>query len=178
MSYNGRTNNLTGNLLSDEWYTPQFIVDKCVEIAGERINGNILLPYDTENSLFVKTLQKQGASIQYGINDFIENNYTYSLLMTNPPFSLKEKVFEKCLQDNKDFILVLPETFIFSVTFFNLLQKYKFHYKLYSPKQRVYFIDENGKQNRPNFHTVIIEVSRKYEKNIIHHFLSGTRSDT
>ena len=32
MSYNGRKNNLTGNVLSDEWYTPQFIVDKCIEI--------------------------------------------------------------------------------------------------------------------------------------------------
>ena len=58
MSYNGKINHLTGNVLSDEWYTPQFIVDKCIEIAGEKLNGEILLPYDTENSLFVETLKK------------------------------------------------------------------------------------------------------------------------
>lgn len=175
MSYNGRTNHLTGNILSDEWYTPQFLVDKCIEIVGEKINGKILLPYDTENSLFVKTLKRLGKTIQYGITDFIESEYTYSLLMTNPPFSLKEKVFEKCLQNNEDFILVLPETFVFSVKFYDLLEKYKFHYELYSPKQRVYFIDENGKQNRPNFHTVIISVSKNYKENIIHHFYSETK---
>ena len=79
-------------------------------------------------------------------------------------------MFEKCLQNGKDFILVLPETFVFSVKFFDLLQKYKFNYKIYSPKQRVYFIDENGNQNRPNFHTIIISVSDKYTQNTIEHF--------
>lgn len=33
MSYNGRTNNLTGNKKSDEWYTPEFVVNKCYEIV-------------------------------------------------------------------------------------------------------------------------------------------------
>lgn len=176
MAYNGRINNLTGNVLSDEWYTPQFIVDKCVEIYQKQLYGKppkILLPYDTENSLFVKTLKDK--DITYGIRDFLENDYNYDVLITNPPFSLKEKVFEKCLQNGKHFILVLPETFVFSVKFFDLLEKYKFNYKIYSPKQRVYFIDENGKQNRPNFHTVIIQVSKYFAKNEIEHFYSETK---
>lgn len=176
MSYNGRKNHLTGNVLSDEWYTPQFIVDKCIEIKNTYFKNDtnkILLPYDTENSLFVKSLKEQ--NITYGIRDFLESNYEYDLLITNPPFSFKEKVFEKCLQNGKDFILVLPETFIFSVKFFDLLEKYKFHYKIYSPKQRVYFIDEHGKQNRPNFHTIIIQVSKYFDKNEIKHFYSETK---
>lgn len=138
MSYNGKINFLTGNVLSDEWYTPQFIVDKCVEIAGEKIKGKVILPFDTDKSLFVRSLKDKGVELTYGITDFIEGDYQYSLAMTNPPFSIKEKVFEKCLMNKKDFILVLPETFIFSVKIFELLQKYKFRYKLYSPKQRVY----------------------------------------
>ena len=173
MSYNGRKNNLTGNVLSDEWYTPQFIVDKCIEILDKPIwfkPPKILLPYDTENSLFVKSLKDK--DITYGIMDFLESDYDYDVLITNPPFSLKEKVFEKCLKKRKHFILVLPETFVFSVKFFDLLEKYKFHYKIYSPKQRVYFIDEKGNQNRPNFHTIIIEVSCYLRNNEIEHFYS------
>ncbi len=173
MSYNGRKNYLTKNELSDEWYTPQFIVNKCIEIMRNvcwDYNPKILLPYDTEKSLFVQTLK--GKDITYNIRDFLESDYNYDILITNPPFSLKEKVFEKCLQNGKKFILVLPETFIFSVTFFDLLEKYKFKYKVYSPKQRVYFIGENGKQNRPNFHTVIIEVSPYLRVNEIEHFYS------
>jgi hypothetical protein len=131
------------------------------------------LPYDTENSLFVKTLKNK--DITYNIRDFLESDYEYDVLITNPPFSIKEKVFEKCLQKDKDFILVMPETFVFSVKFFDLLEKYKFNYKIYSPKQRVYFIDENGKQNRPNFHTVIIQVSKHFTSNEIIHFYSETK---
>lgn len=174
MSYNGRKNNLTGNVLSDEWYTPQFIVDKVIDILDQYyIDLKILLPYDTENSLFVKSLKDE--DITYGIRDFLESDYDYNMLVTNPPFSIKEKVFEKCLQNGKDFILVLPETFIFSVKFFDLLENYKFHYKIYSPKQRVYFIDEKGNQNRPNFHTIIIEVRNLFHKNEIEHFYSETK---
>ena len=64
---------------------------------------------------------------------------------------------------------------MFSVKFFDLLEKYNFHYKIYSPKQRVYFIDEKGNQNRPNFHTVIIHVSKYFDRNEIEHFYSETK---
>lgn len=173
MGYNDRKNNLTGNTLSDEWYTPKFLVDKCIKIANVD-NKKILLPFDTEKSNFVNELNKLNCNINYGITDFLENNYEYDLLITNPPFSIKEKVFEKCLQNEKDFILVLPETFIFSVGFYDLLEKYNFHYKLFSPKQRVYFIDEGGNQNRPNFHTIIIYVNKNFAENTIEHFYSKT----
>lgn len=175
MSYNGRKNFLTGNILSDEWYTPKFIVDKCLEIADLN-NKVVICPYDNNNSLFVKELKQRSIKeIIYDINNFTDVSYDYDILITNPPFSIKEKVFEKCLQNCKDFILVLPETFIFSVGFYDLLQKYKFNYKLYSPKQRVYFIDQQGNQNRPNFHTIIIYVSNDLKQNTIEHFYSETK---
>lgn len=174
MSYNNKKNFLTGNVLSDEWYTPKFIVEKCLSICDIE-NKRILLPFDTENSLFVKELKQRMGKINYGFRDFMEADYNYDLLITNPPFSIKEQVFEKCLKNGKDFILVLPETFIFSVGFYNLLEKYRFSYKLYSPKQRVYFIDENGNQNRPNFHTIIIYVSKDFTENTIEHFYSETK---
>ena len=172
MSYKGRKNYLTGNILSDEWYTPRFIVDKCLSLT-DLTHKKIILPYDTDNSIFTKELI--GHSPIYNITDFLEGNYDYDILITNPPFSLKHKVFEKCLKDDKEFILVLPETYLFSVGFYNLIDKYKFNYKLFSPKQRVYFIDKEGKQNRPNFHTVIIHVSKEFKENTIEHFYSKTK---
>lgn len=181
MSYNGRKNFLTGNLLSDEWYTPQFLVEKCIDIAkiNEFSNKQVLCPFDTENSLFVNTIKKYNNNhLKYGMRDFLQNNYKFDVLITNPPFSLKEKVFEKCLQEldnTNEFILILPETFIFSVAFYNLLMKYKFNYNLYVPKQRVYYIDQNGNQNRPNFHTIIIQVNKSLKENKIQHFYSETK---
>lgn len=171
MSYNNKKNFLTGNVLSDEWYTPKFLVEKCLSLTNLQ-NKTIICPFDTDNSIFVKQLE---GNCIYNITNFLEADYVYDILITNPPFSMKERIFEKCLKNNKDFILVLPETFIFSVGFYDLLEKYNFHYKLYSPKQRVYFIDQNGKQNRPNFHTIIIYVSKKFTENTIEHFYSETK---
>ncbi len=176
MGYDNRKNHLTGNVLSDEWYTPQFIVDKCLEIIKKEYNSpTVLLPFDTEKSLFVKTLMKENYDICFNFNDFLENYYYFDVLVTNPPFSIKQQVFEKCLKYRKDFILVLPETFIFSVGFYDLIEKYGFKYKIYSPKQRVYFIDENGNQNRPNFHSIIVYVSNQFTENKIEHFYSDIK---
>lgn len=176
MSYNSRKNYLTGNILSDEWYTPKFLVDKCLELVDLK-DKIVICPFDTDNSIFVQDIKQKRCikDLIYNIRDFMDKKYIYDVLITNPPFSIKEQVFEKCLQNNQDFILVLPETFIFSVGFYNLIEKYNFHYKLYSPKQRVYFIDEQGKQNRPNFHTIIIYVSKSFKYNTIEHFYSETK---
>lgn len=170
MSYNDRRNYLTGNVLSDEWYSPQFLVNKCFEIA--KSSGLLMLPFDTQESNFTKTAENLEIDNINSIQDFLDNNYEYDYLITNPPFSIKEKVIEKCLQDGKEFILVLPQTYLFSVGFYDLLQKYDFHYKVYSPKQRVYFIDQNGNQNRPNFHSVILQVHKDFVSNEIIHFYS------
>lgn len=175
MSYNGKINNLTGNKKSDEWYTPRFLAEKCYnEIRRFYVNPKILCPFDTEQSEFVKVGKEYGYNLEFNIVGNM--HYEYDLLLTNPPFSINS--FEMCLETRKDFMLVIPETFIFSVGFYNLLEKYNFHYKLYSPKQRVYFIDQEGKQNRPNFHTVIIYVSEKLQENTIEHFYSETKQLT
>ena len=83
MSYNGRKNYLTGNELSDEWFTPKFIVDKCIEIAKDKINNKVvLLPFDTEKSLFVQELGRTNAILCYGFRDFLTADYEYDILIT------------------------------------------------------------------------------------------------
>ena len=162
--YNGRVNHLTGNVLSDEWYTPIEVVT----FIKNNINTSgktIICPFDSDWSNFVKMYPD---SI-HNIRDFVDNDYDYDICITNPPFSFKFDILEKILRANKECVLVFPETAIFSVTFFNLLNKYNFHYKIYSPKQRIYFIDEFGNQNRPNFHSVILHINKDFEYNEIIH---------
>lgn len=172
MSYNNRVNNLTGTIKSDEWYTPKWLAEKCYrEIRKCYVNPKILCPFDTENSEFVKVGKDYGYNLEFNIEGDFGGDY--DLILTNPPFSVNS--FEMCLETKKDFMLIVPETFVFSVGFYKLLEKYNFHYKLYSPKQRVYFVDEQGKQNRPNFHTVIMYVNKDFRENTIEHFYSETK---
>lgn len=162
--YNGKKNYLTGNVLSDEWYTPTNVVNFIKNNIDLR-DKKIICPFDSEWSNFVKAFPN---SI-HGIRDFMENDYDYDICITNPPFSFKFDILEKILTFGKECVLIFPETAIFSVTFFNLLNKYHFNYKIYSPKQRIYFIDQNGNQNRPNFHSVILHIAADFKYNEIVH---------
>ena len=162
--YNNTINYLTKNFKSDEWYTPLNVVEFIKKIAPE--NKRIICPFDTKNSNFSKVFKN---SI-HDITDFMEANYVYDICITNPPFSLRDKVIKRCLDNNKDLIIIFPATAIFSVTFYKLIEKYQFHYKIYSPKKRIYFIDEKGNQNRPNFHSVILYISKDFKFNEIIHF--------
>lgn len=154
--YSERKNYLTGNLLSDEWYTPENVV-KYIYDNFDAKNKKVICPYDTDRSNFVKYYKN---SI-YNIKDFLESSYEYDICITNPPFSQKDKILEKILKDGKEAILILPQTFLYSVTFYELLQKYRFFYEVIIPKKRIYFYDEYGNQNRPNFHSVIFHLKEK-----------------
>lgn len=163
MGYDKKINYLTKNYKSDEWYTPIEVV-KFIETLVDKTK-KIICPFDTERSNFVKIFN----NCIYNINDFIEKEYEYDICITNPPFSLRDKVIRKCLDNKKDLIIIFPENAIFSVTFYNLVNEYKFNYKIYSPKKRIYFIDEYGNQNRPNFHSVILQIDKKFNNNKIIH---------
>lgn len=162
--YNGEKNYLTGNVKSDEWYTPLEVVEfikNNINLCGKKI----ICPFDSDWSNFVKVFPD---SI-HNIRDFMEKKYDYDICITNPPFSLRDKVIRRCLDCGKDVILIFPENAIFSVTFYNLINEYKFNYKIYSPKKRIYFIDEFGNQNRPNFHSIILHIAADFTYNEIVH---------
>lgn len=163
VGYNGKKNYLTGNILSDEWYTPMNVVTFIKDIAPK--DKTIICPFDTDASNFVHVFPN---SI-HNIRDFMETEYDYDICITNPPFSNKFDILERIVSHKKDAILVFPETAIFSVSFFKLIQKYKFCYKIYVPKTRIYFINQNGDQNRPNFHSIILYISSRFTENTIEH---------
>lgn len=157
-------NYLTKNIKSDEWYTPLEVVLFIKAIADIKYK-KIICPFDTESSNFVKVFNNSIHSIK----DFMEKDYDYDICITNPPFSLRDKVIRRCLDKGKDLIIIFPENAIFSVTFYNLQKEYGFHYKIYSPKKRIYFIDQEGNQNRPNFHSIILYISKNFKNNEIYH---------
>lgn len=164
MAYNNEKNYLTKNYKSDEWYTPIEVVNYIKTIVDK--NKKIICPYDTDESEFVKAFPN---SI-HNIRDFLENDYEYDICITNPPFSLGEQVTRKILKQGKDCIRIIPATAIFSVTFFKMISEFNFNYTIYSPDKRIYFIDENGNKNRPNFHSVILHISKDFNTNTIKHF--------
>jgi hypothetical protein len=100
-----KINNITNNNYSDEWYTDQNTVDLMYHLFRDYTKGVGMFPFDTEKSKFVSTCN--GEKI-HSIQDFLESDYEYDFIITNPPFSIKDKVIEKCVKDAKPTCLILP----------------------------------------------------------------------
>ena len=66
-----KQNNITNNTYSDEWYTDQDTVNLCLKLLKPEIYSTVMCPFDSENSLFVKTLQAFGHNVIYGIQDYV-----------------------------------------------------------------------------------------------------------
>lgn len=153
---NEKLNNITGNFYSDEWYTDQKTVNKCIELLDLKGHEVVMCPFDSEHSLFVQTLKKLGHTVIYEIQDFLEANYLYDVLVTNPPFSIKDLVIEKVLSSGKKSVLVLPLDSLGGVKRHSLYAKFGYP-SIYIPTRRIGYFNSNWeKRDGSNFHSVIM----------------------
>lgn len=101
-------NGVTKNLKSDEWYTPLDAVKKCFELLNLDTALTVMCPYDDESSNFVKYSKNLGHKVIFGVNDYLDTVYDYDAVITNPPFSIKDKVIEQVLKSGKPSALLMP----------------------------------------------------------------------
>lgn len=107
--------NLYSKGKNDECYTPEYAVYPILKYLDK---GKVIwCPFDTDNSHFVKILKKEGFNV---INTHIETGqdfYRYEpehwdIIVSNPPFTNKRKIFERCLGFNKPFALIMTNTWL------------------------------------------------------------------
>lgn len=165
MSNQETLNNITGNFYSDEWYTDQKTVDICLEILAPVENSTVMCPYDSIRSLFVQTLWSHGHKVIYEIEDFLLKTHEYDYLVTNPPFSIKDKVIERVYQSGKKAVLVLPLDSLGGVKRHALYRKYGYP-DVYIPTRRICYYNKDW-EKRPgsNFHSVIMTFNNNQNSN-------------
>ena len=94
---------------TDEWYTPENVVRQMLGLFPPPKGGTILCPFDKADSNFVKVLQENSDNkVVYGIRDFMTRDYQFDYLITNPPFSYKDRIIERCINTGKPCVLLLP----------------------------------------------------------------------
>ena len=113
-----RSNNiLWSSGKNDECYTPAYVVIPLLKYL-ERFKGKtIWCPFDTADSEFVKVLTANGYTVVYSHLEYGQDFYTYEpehwdLLVSNPPFTNKRKIFERALSFNKPFALLMSLTWL------------------------------------------------------------------
>lgn len=96
---------------NNELYTPYYAVDPILKyIPKDKI---IWCPFDEEWSAFYKRLKEEGynvvrSSLKDGKDFFTYEPDKWDMIVSNPPFSSKDKVLERLYSFKKPFAILLP----------------------------------------------------------------------
>lgn len=95
----------------DEWYTPFYAVEPLLKYVPKHYK--IWCPFDDETSAFVRVFKSHGykvirSHISEGRDFFNVEPKIYDIIISNPPFSKKDKVIERLYKLGKPFMILLP----------------------------------------------------------------------
>lgn len=97
----------------DEQYTPKESVEILLPHIQHLKDKIIWLPFDREDSQFVKVLSENGFKVTYSHIDYDQDFFKYEpekwdLIISNPPYHNKRAYWERCCDLKKPFLLFLP----------------------------------------------------------------------
>ena len=148
---------------TDEWYTPAYAVELIVPFLKQRNFSKILCPFDTIESEFVKVLYQHGFDVQFSHiwtgTDFFNIQSAdladVDCIVSNPPFSKRQAVFEKLYELGKPFAMIINFNGLFDAkSRWKLFNEHPF--ELLIPEGRIKFSDGNGLKNSPNFQSIYV----------------------
>ena len=100
------------SVASDEVYTPVYAVKPIIKYISNN-DAVIWCPFDEEDSNFVILLKEAGYSviathIKDGKDFFTYEPENYDLIISNPPFSAKDRILKRLDELNKPYAMLLP----------------------------------------------------------------------
>lgn len=107
---------LYSNGNNDECFTPPYGIIPILEFLDKE--AVVWCPFDTEDSHFVKEMTSNGNKVIYSHisngQDFFnyEPEEPWDIIISNPPFTNKRKIFERALSFNKPFALLMSLTWL------------------------------------------------------------------
>jgi len=145
----------------DEYYSPQNVVDMIKPYILNHGFEKIWCPFDTEDSRFVQTFQEAGLDVSFGHIKTGQDFFDYAepqgeIVVSNPPFSKRDAIFERLFEMQVPFALVMN---------FNGLFDSKKRARMFAengvelliPFGRMRFEHEgDGVFNHPNFQSVYV----------------------
>lgn len=152
---------IVANSGNDEFYTPLYAIKPIAKYIKN--NSTIWCPFDTEESLFVKYFKLLGhkviaTHINNGCNFFDIKIPKCDYIISNPPYSIKGKVFEKLFEIGIPFAMLVGVVGLFESSYrFNLFANNDFEI-MYFDKRIAYFksYDEQKPSLNPPFSSVYV----------------------
>ena len=119
-------NGITKNVYSDEWYTGQETVDIAIKLLNPEPNSLILCPFDSDKSLFVKTL------------------------------SIKDKVIKKVFEYGLKTVLIMPIDALGGVKRHEMYKEYGYPSVYVPSRRIAYYDEAGQLRKGSSFHSVIM----------------------
>lgn len=145
----------------DEYYTLKESVDMIIPYILGRGYKSVWCPFDTEESEFVKSFKALGMEVVYGHiktgQDFFEYDMPQAeIVVSNPPFSKRQKIFEKLYEWDIPFALIMNFNGLFDSK--ARVELFKNHeIQMLVPHGRMkFFAKEKGMLNSPNFQSIYV----------------------
>lgn len=108
----------------------------------------------------------------HSITDWLTNDYEYDYLITNPPYSNKDEIIERCIESGKPCVLILPIESLGGVKRHELYKRTNI--AIYVPTKRIKFISETGDDSKsPAHHSIVMLVNAERTELIFEHQLKG-----
>lgn len=146
---------------TDEWFTYRESVEVIEPYLQKHGYKKILCPFDKEESSFVQVFREKGyevdfSHIQTGTDFFdIQNLNSYDAVVSNPPFSLRQKIFERLFESNVPFAMITNFNGLFDAKSRWALFKDN-EFEIIVPSGRMTFFNEDNIGNSPNFQSVYV----------------------
>jgi hypothetical protein len=137
-----RKKGVLGNWYSDEWYTTEKDVDTAIGLLQPKLGSVVMCPFDTAKSQFVQKL-KNTHQVIFEVRDWLDKDYKYDYLITNPPFSIKDAVIKRVAESGKPSLLILPLDVLSGVKRREIYRQYGFP-AFYIPERRLSYINQDG----------------------------------
>jgi len=139
---------------NDECMTPVEAVIPLLEFLEPFKNRTIWCPFDRDDSNFVKILRDNGfdvinTHISYGQDFYEYEPLFWDVIVSNPPFTNKRKIFERCMKLGKPFALLMTNVWLNDAAPWIVLGE---DMQLLAFTDRINFLDENGyRMGKPTF---------------------------
>ena len=136
------------NIKNDELYTPKYAIKPLLKYLPKNIKIWECTDYGKSN--ITKVLNENNYEVITTNKDnfnFLTDkpNFDFDMIITNPPYSLKDEFIKKCYEYNKPFCLLLPITSLEGIERGKIFREKGIQLLVFD--RRCNFIYDNAKKN-------------------------------
>ena len=143
---------------ADEYFTKKYAIVPLLKYIGNQ--NTVWCPFDKAESNFVKMFKAHGNKVTYSHIDEGKDFFTYEpsgydMIISNPPYSLRELILERLFLLKKPFAMLINEAGLFdSKKRFQLLKDNKFEIMVFD--KRIGYIKEGVSMNGVPFKSIFL----------------------